>query len=87
MSHPNLIELYCVFADRENIYLIEELGIDGQLYDLMRRRVKFSEESTAIIGREVLNGLRYMHEKQIIHRDIKPENIVLIYVHIYANIF
>lgn len=42
MSHPNLIELYCVFSDRENIYLIQELGIDGQLYDLMRKKFKFS---------------------------------------------
>lgn len=76
-----------MFSDKENIYLVEELGIDGQLYDLMRKRFKFTEESTAIIGRDVLQGLGYMHEKQIIHRDIKPENIVLIYVYICINIF
>ncbi len=42
MSDPNLIELYAVFSDKENIYLIQELGIDGQLYELMRKKFRFS---------------------------------------------
>ena len=72
MSNPNLIELYAVFSDKENIYLIQELGIDGQLYELMRKKFKFSEESTALVSREILKGIKYMHSKHIIHRDIKP---------------
>jgi serine/threonine protein kinase len=72
MSDPNLIELYAVFSDKENIYLIQELGIDGQLYELMRKKFKFSEESTALVSREILKGIKYMHSKHIIHRDIKP---------------
>lgn len=42
MSNPNLIELYAVFSDKDNIYLIQELGIDGQLYDMMKKKFRFS---------------------------------------------
>jgi len=23
LSHPNLVELYCAFSDKENVYLIQ----------------------------------------------------------------
>jgi aurora kinase len=72
MSHPNIIDLYGVFADSENIYLLQELGLNGHLYDLMKKKNKFSEETTALISRDVLKGLQGLHGKNIIHRDIKP---------------
>lgn len=43
LSHPNLVELYCAFSDKENVYLIQQLGINGQLYELMKKRNKFSQ--------------------------------------------
>jgi serine/threonine protein kinase len=36
LDHPNLIKLYSYFSDEYNIYLLMELGCDGQLYDLMK---------------------------------------------------
>jgi serine/threonine protein kinase len=32
-----------------------------------------------IIIRQVVRGLRYLHNKGIVHRDLKPENILLAY--------
>ena len=80
LEHPNLVKLYAYFSDDYNIYLLMELGCDGQLYDLMKQKVKFHEDSVAIVTREILEGLSYMHKQNVIHRDIKPENIVLIHV-------
>jgi serine/threonine protein kinase len=61
LDHPNLIKLYGYFADGYNIYLLMEMGCDGQLYDLMKRRNKMREDSVSIIAREVLEGVSYMH--------------------------
>ena len=72
LDHPNLVKLYCYFTDIYNIYLLMELGCDGQLYDLMKKKPKLHEESVSIITREILEGLSYMHKCKIIHRDIKP---------------
>jgi serine/threonine protein kinase len=46
----------------------------------MERKGNFSEESVAIIIREVIRGVHHMHSHSILHRDIKPENIVLTHV-------
>jgi hypothetical protein len=37
MEHPNLIKLYDFFADQRNIYLLLELGCDGQLYTVLQK--------------------------------------------------
>lgn len=72
LDHPNLVKLYSYFADDYNIYLLMELGCDGQLYDIMKKKPKLQEDSVSIITREILEGLSYMHQAQVIHRDIKP---------------
>jgi len=42
------------------------------LYELMKKKKKFQEESVSIISREVLEGVSYMHKHEVIHRDLKP---------------
>lgn len=51
LNHPNLIKLYGYFSDDYNIYLLMELGCDGQLYDLMKKKNKLHEDSVSIITR------------------------------------
>jgi serine/threonine protein kinase len=35
-----------------------------------------SENSAAIIIKQILRALIYIHSKNIVHRDIKPENML-----------
>ena len=79
VNHPNIVSLYKVFSNGDNIYLVEELGSDGELYSRMNKR-KFSEEATSFIMRGLLSAVSYLHSHNIIHRDIKPENVVIIHV-------
>jgi len=72
LDHPNLVKLYSFFDDSYNIYLLMELGCDGQLYDLMKKRPKLKEDSVSLITREIVEGLTYMHKHKVIHRDLKP---------------
>lgn len=72
LDHPNLVKLYSFFDDTYNIYLLMELGCDGQLYDLMKKRPKLKEDSVSLITREIVEGLTYMHKHKVIHRDLKP---------------
>ena len=80
LSHPNLIKLYSFFSDETNVYLLLELAEDGHLLELLERHNSLSEETTSIIARQVVEGVSYMHEHEVIHRDIKLQNIVLCHV-------
>jgi serine/threonine protein kinase len=54
VNHPNLIGFYGYFDDSENLYLLYELGCDGQLFKKLKQSKTFSEEAVAFIIRQVL---------------------------------
>ena len=80
LDHPNIIKIYGCFSDEQNIYIILELGPDGQLYDVISNGTTLSEETTSFIIGNLLDAVNLMHKFKILHRDIKPQNIVLVHV-------
>ncbi len=59
------------------MYLLLEFCSDGQLFDMLKKDRRLSEEVTSDIIRQVCLGVDKIHREQIIHRDIKPENIIM----------
>jgi serine/threonine protein kinase len=49
----------------------------GTLDGIFRANGPFSETSLAHIAYQVLNGLKYLHEHNIVHLDIKPSNLLV----------
>lgn len=45
--------------------------------DLLNQYGKLREKTSARIMRDIVLGVRFLHNLKIIHRDIKPENILL----------
>ena len=72
-----IVNMYYAFQDRENLYLVMDYLSGGDLrYHICRYR-RFDEETTKFFVACLVQGLEYIHEKNIIHRDIKPENLVI----------
>ena len=49
----------------------------GNLKEYIKENGVLTECQTAFIMKNILQGVKYLHLKNIMHRDIKPENILL----------
>ncbi|EZF71389.1 CAMK protein kinase [Trichophyton soudanense CBS 452.61] len=78
VNHPNMLCLKDTFDESDGVYLILELAPEGELFNWIIRHQKLSEEETRKVFIQLFEGLRYLHERNIIHRDIKPENILVV---------
>lgn len=78
LRHKNLVNfLDAYFIESTKIlWLVLEYMDGGSLTDVVTF-ISLTERQIAAITLEVLNGLSFLHEKDIIHRDIKSDNILL----------
>ena len=75
--HPNIVKLYEVIDSNTNLMLVMEFLPGGELYNVIERNGKLTEQKARVFFQQILAGLEYMHNKGFTHRDLKPENILL----------
>ncbi len=76
-NHENILKIFGVFDDKENIYLILEYMEEGTLFAVLKKNKTLSEEVTSRVMKEISEAVVHMHNFDVAHRDIKPENIVI----------
>ena len=80
INHPNIIKLLEIKQESKFLYLICEYYNGGDLaFYLKEKKSPLSEEVVQHIMKQLINAIKYLHEKKIVHRDIKPENIFINY--------
>ncbi|KAI1300553.1 hypothetical protein EDD11_006098 [Mortierella claussenii] len=77
IDQENLLRVCQVFNEPHFYYLVTELAPDGELFDQIIDKQKFTESETRHIFRQVLEGVKYLHDRGVVHRDLKPENILV----------
>ncbi|MES1913896.1 MAG: hypothetical protein MHM6MM_006044 [Cercozoa sp. M6MM] len=66
------------YVHGQHLWIALEYCSAGSVNDLMAIcEITLTEEQIAVVCRETLLGLRYLHSKKLIHRDIKSGNILL----------
>jgi calcium-dependent protein kinase len=75
LDHPNIARLQEVYEDEEQIYLVQELGSGGELFDVLDDQpdYHYGETEAVELMFQMLSALRYLHSKGIVHRDLKLE--------------
>ena len=75
--HINVVRLYESFETQQHIIFVMEVCGAGDLLTYVRRRRKLKEDVAKHMFKQIMEGLRYCHSKNILHRDIKLDNILL----------
>jgi serine/threonine protein kinase len=76
LTHPNIVRAMGFDPYADPAYLTMEYVPGTSLRPLIANR-KLSIDQAIAVMRQVLAGLDYAHESNIVHRDVKPENILI----------
>ncbi|KAH7819541.1 putative calcium/calmodulin-dependent protein kinase kinase 2 [Monocercomonoides exilis] len=77
LDHPNVVKLYEVIDDpkSDNLYLVMEYLSGGTC--MKTDEPPLQENTCRIYMRDIIMGLEYIHDNDIIHHDLKPDNILI----------
>ena len=77
IDHPFLVGLKYAFQTSTKLYMVLPMYNGGELFTILKRERRFSEERTRFYAAEIACGLGHLHKNGIIYRDLKPENLLL----------
>lgn len=82
VDEKNVLRIFDSFYHKEHLFLITELLKDN-LYEYYKFNREKEDEFYFTLGRmqkitkQILEGLKYIHDLKLIHCDLKPENIMI----------
>jgi serine/threonine protein kinase len=76
-ENPFVVNLYATAQDDQNLYLIEDYCIGGDLFTLMKRSTPLAEDEARFVSAEVALALAGLHKLHVVYRNLKPEHVLL----------
>ncbi|XP_021360086.1 probable serine/threonine-protein kinase pXi isoform X2 [Mizuhopecten yessoensis] len=79
LNHGNVLKYIESFEDEDTLNIVTEFCEGGDLEDYLRERKgrQLAEQHIALWIYQVVLGLQYIHEQNILHRDLKTKNLFL----------
>ncbi|RHZ87849.1 hypothetical protein Glove_29g2 [Diversispora epigaea] len=77
VQHSSIIKLLDVVENSNYIGIVLEYIPGGDLYDYVDRKHHLDEAEACQIFKQLIQGVDYLHQMNIVHRDLKLENLLL----------
>lgn len=75
-EHENIVRYYGTDKDEAKLYIFLELVTKGSLLSLYQR-YHLQDCQVSSYTRQILHGLKYLHDRSVVHRDVKCANILV----------
>ncbi|XP_030475704.2 mitogen-activated protein kinase kinase kinase 1-like [Syzygium oleosum] len=75
-EHENIVRYLGTDKDDQKLYIFLELMTKGSLANLYHK-YNLRDSQVSAYTRQILNGLKYLHDQNVVHRDIKCANILV----------
>ena len=82
LKHKNIVVLEDIKITKNHYYLVMEYCNGGSLSDCLKKyqkmyEIPFTEEIVQYLMKQIIDAIKYIHNKKIIHRDLKLDNILV----------
>jgi serine/threonine-protein kinase HSL1 (negative regulator of Swe1 kinase) len=77
IEHENIVNLYDIWENRGEIYLVMEYASGGELFDYVTSQRRLPEQEAVRLFRQIIAALSSCHRFNVCHRDLKPENLLI----------
>ncbi|KAJ8005715.1 hypothetical protein DPEC_G00120790 [Dallia pectoralis] len=74
LHHKHIVHFYHHFEDKDNIYILMEYCSRRSLAHILKARKVLMEPEVRYYLRQIVSGLKYLHQQEILHRDLKLGN-------------
>ncbi|XP_046851935.1 myosin light chain kinase, smooth muscle-like [Xenia sp. Carnegie-2017] len=78
IHHERLVFLYDAYQTSKELIMVMELISGGELFQKIVDEDNLNEADAARYLIQILQGVHYMHCKNIVHLDLKPENVMCV---------
>ncbi|MCD7466579.1 hypothetical protein HAX54_003414 [Datura stramonium] len=75
-EHENIVRYYGTDKSDSKLYIFLELVTQGSLLKLYQK-YHLRDSQVSAYTRQILHGLKYLHDQNVVHRDIKCANILV----------